>query len=344
MAYLRKRDYFTIIRERDLDEILSEGAKETAHTPLVVRQDAELDAIAHVETMIRHRYDVEKIFRDIIAYDVGTAFQIGDLVEYTEPAYDPSITYAVDDRRSHKYLKDEGSKQVQGDDIFKCKTTVSAAEDFDIAKWTLLTENGAIYYCETPSTGNTPDTAFAYSINNFTGNHESILGWDKTKTIFLKRLDPLVKLYYTSADQAADSNSIGIVDFDPVAKDTFPEYRPIERGTDEENTVSGDLSFIGFVADLTTWNVVPTNFFTKGFRNADRVIRALVIDIAIFNMHKLISPRNIPDLRMQANDDAMMMLSKISKGQITPDLPVHFDDTRGDSVEWNSIPKNDFRY
>ncbi len=343
MPYLRKRDYFTEIRETDLDEILTQASQETPHSPNTVRLDAELDVIAVVETKIRYRFDVAKIFKDIIPYADATAFQIGDVTQYTESKYDPSATYSLNDRVSHSFLKDEGALQVQVDDIFNNTTAVTTAEDFDISKWAKLTENGSIYFCEIPSTGNKPDTAFAFTKNAFTGNHDLILGWDKTNTIFFKRFDPQVKLYYLAADRTADTNSIGIVDFDPVAKDTFPDNRPIDKGTDKENTVSGDLSFIGFVPDLTTWDVVPSNFFIKG-DNRDRVIRKIVVTLVIYELHKLISPRNIPDLRLEAKDDAMILLNKIERGEITPDLPLYFDETRGQTISFGGEAANSFRW
>ena len=342
MPYLIKRDYFTEIRETDLDEILTQISQETAHSPNTVRLDAELDVIAVVETKIRHRFDVAKIFKDIIPYADATAFQIGDVTQYTESKYDPSATYSLNDRVSHSFLKDEGSLQVQVDDIFNNTTAVTSAEDFDISKWTKLTENGSIYFCEKPSTGNKPDTAFSFTANAFTGNHDLILGWDKTKTIFFKRIDPQVKLYYLAADRTSDANSIGIVDFDPVAK-KFPDNRPIEKGTDAENNVSGDLSFIGFVPDATTWDVAPSNFFIKG-DNRDRVIRKIVVTLVVYELHKLISPRNIPDLRLEAKDDAMSLLNMISRGEITADLPLFHDESRGQTISFGGEPANTHRW
>jgi len=71
MSFLRKRDYFTEIREDDLDVILKQLSQTTSFTPDKVRQENELNTQEIVETMIRHRYDVRKIFKPIIPFTLA---------------------------------------------------------------------------------------------------------------------------------------------------------------------------------------------------------------------------------------------------------------------------------
>lgn len=338
MAFIVKRDYFTEIREADLDEILLQAGQQNAHTPKKVRTDNELNIQAIVETWLRHRYDVSKIFRDVLPYNAATRFEIGDIVEWTEKPYDTNTTYSEDDYVSHSKLASEGSFQVQTDFIYKANTDIGTVEDFDPAKWEKISENGAIYTVEQPTTGNRPDTAFKFSLNNFTGNHDLIEGWDKSKTIFFKRESGQVKIYDSIADRTNNADSIGIVNFDPVAKTDFPQNRTILRGDDIENSLSGVLSFIGFVPDLTEWNVVPEKFFTKE-DTRDRTIKNILINLAIANLHKLISPRNVPEMRLEAKDDAMTLLKKVSKGEITLDLPLYEDTNRGQNIIFGSNQK-----
>ncbi len=369
MGFLRLRDYFTEIREQDLDIILKQLSQTTSFTPDKVRQENELNTQEIVEVMIRHRYDVRKIFKDIIPFTLAETFQINDLTEYSEPAYDDSITYSTGDRRSF-------SQTVNGvllDDIFAANTNIGTPEPFDPTKWDKVTENFSLYFALQPTTGNLPDTAFSFSTNNFTGNHELIEGWDKTRTIFLKRVESTIKIYYSSAERDNDTNSIGIASFNPAdlmddfdhhhnrhltrqnhlnghrgrifdpAIKTFPTNIPILFGTDAENSLSGDLSIIGFIPKDTTWDVVPSNFFTKG-DNRSRLIKKILINLAIFELHKLISPKNIPDFRLEAKDDAMRLLGKIESGKVTADLPIFFDEEKGQSITFDSNPKLRHQY
>ena len=363
--FLRKRDYFTEIREEDLDVILKQLSQSTSFTPTKVREENEQNTQELVEAMIRHRYDVRKIFKAILTFNLSDTFQIGDLVEYSEPAYDATITYSTGDRRSF-------SQTVGGvllDDIFEANQDIDPAEAFDATKWDKKTENFSLFFAKQPTTGNLPDTAFAFSTNNFTGNHELIDGWDKTRTIFFKRIESRINIHYTSADRSSDVNSIGIADFDPSVLEEFhrhdsghghhghihrqnhlkghhgpdfdpaikifPTNIPILAGTDTENSLSGDLSVTGFIPKDTTWDVVPSNFFTKG-DNRSRLIKTILVNLAIFELHKLINPRNIPDLRGEAKDDAMDVLKKIENGKITPALPIFFDEEKGQNISFNS--------
>ena len=80
---------------------------------------------------------------------------------------------------------------------------------------------------------------------------------------------------------------------------------------------------------------MPSNFFTKG-DNRSRLIKTILVNLAIFELHKLINPRNIPDLRGEAKDDAMDVLKKIENGKITPALPIFFDEEKGQNISFNS--------
>ncbi|KKN24445.1 hypothetical protein LCGC14_0894700 [marine sediment metagenome] len=340
MLFLRKRDYFTEIREADLDVILKQLSQTTSFTPTKVREENEQNMQEVVEAMIRHRYDVDKIFKDILTFNLSDTFQINDLVEYSETAYDTTLTYVLNDRVSFS----QTIYSVLNDDIYNANQAVAIDETpaTNPEKWDKITENFSLYFALQPTTGNLPDTAFSFTTNNFTGNHDLITGWDKTKTIYLKRGDTQIKIYYSASDRTSDINTIGIVDFDPTAK-TFPNNRPIDKGQDKENTLSGTLSIIGFIPDTTEWDVVPSNFFVKG-DNRSRFIKKILVNLAIFELHKLINPRNIPDLRGEAKDDAMSLLKDIKKGTISPDLPIFFDENKGQSITFDSNLKLKHQY
>lgn len=340
MAFLRKRDYFAEIREVDLDTILAQASQTTAFTPTKVLEENGLNTQEIVETMIRHRYDVRKIFVDINTFVLADTYQIDDLIEYSETAYDTTLTYVSGNRVSFQ----QTLSSVLNDDIFEANTSVSVGETpaTTPAKWDNKTENASLYYCVIPSTNSLPDTAFAYTTNNFTGNHDQVKGWDQTNSIFLKRDDKKIKIYFSSADRTADTDSVGVVEFDPIAN-TFPNNRPITAGTDTESMLSGDLSIIGFIPDDSEWSVVPSNNFIKG-DNRSRIIKKILVNLALFELHKLINPRNIPDLRGEARDNMNDLLEKISKGKITADLPLFFDEQRGQAITFNSNPKLKHQY
>lgn len=53
-----------------------------------------------------------------------------------------------------------------------------------------------------------------------------------------------------------------------------------------------------------------------------RVVRVAVTHIAIYYLHNLINPRNIPELRVKNYDDSVKTLTMIRKGEICQDLPL----------------------
>lgn len=366
MSFLRIQDYFTEIRETDLDALLEQPSQTTAKTLLQVRQNAELDVQEIIATHLRHRYDERKFFSDIIPFVKADTYQINDLVEYSETPYDVATSYVSGSRISFE----QTISTILNDDIFEANTAVSAGETpaTTPGKWDNKTENFSLFHAEQITTGVNPDTTFIFTTNNFTGNHDTILGWNKTKTIFLKRIETRIRIYYTSADRTNDTNSIGVVDFDPSVISTldhhdnqhihlrhqphddfdraikqFPTNIPIQFGTDRENSLSGDLSIIGFTPLNQEWDVVPTNSFIKG-DNRNRIVKNLAVVLTIFQLHKLINPRNIPDIRIDARAEAMILMKKISEGKVTADLPIFHDDQKGQSITYGSQPKLSHRH
>ncbi len=335
MSFLRKRDYFSVIREAELDTVLKELQQTTALSPTLIRQEAEKDVQEVIETHIQHRYDVRKIFTEIIPFVLADQYQIGELVEYSETPYVSATTYVAPNRVSFS----ETVSNVLRDNIFEANQAVSAAETpaTNPEKWDLITENATLYEVIVATSNNLPDTAFAFTENAFTGNHDQIERWDKANTLFLKRIDNQIRIYYSAADRTADNNSVGIVDFKKPAGE-FPDNRPIEPGTDIENILSGDLSFIGFVPDATEWSVVPSNFFTKQ-DNRSRLIKKMLVELVVFELHKLINPRMIPELRFDAKEDQMKILKSISAGRVQADLPIFFDEKRGQRITFDSEKK-----
>lgn len=336
MGFIRKRDYFTRIREQDLDVILKQLDQITTHTPDQIRIEKELQAQKVVEAKIGHRYDIRKIFVDILTYSSSVQYNENDLIEYSETAYDATATYSLDDLVSYS----ETIGDVTTDKIFKCTTAIGTPEPFDPTKWSFITDNFSLYTNRIPTSATKPETDFTYDANVYSGNHDSILGWNRANTMYLKREGTKIVLYDSTADRSAGANSVGIVEFDPKAKQ-FPNYIPITRGVDIENSVTGDLSIIGFVPDLTTWQIDPSNNWEKADTRHKLVI-GLVLDLAIFDLHGLISARNIPDFVGQRRDDAMEMLKDIQKGNISPDLPIFNNIERGQGITFGSRRKNSY--
>lgn len=329
MAHLRKRDYLTSIREKDLDTILAQ----TGHSPDMVRQEQEENTIAEISAMICHRYDVEKIFTDILPWNALTQFNISETVEYSQPAYSDSQTYILNALVSFKTT----ANGIISDDIYINTTAVTSPEVFNASKWTKQDTNFSLYTVKEPVITSTPATQFSYTTNLFTGNHDTILGWDTTSDIFLRRIGNEVRIYYSSADRTSNVNIIGTVDVTDQVKN-FPSNIPIGGGDDRENSLAGTLFIIGFMPNGQDWSVVASDAYQKEDKR-DRLIIGIMIDLVLFRLYGLGSQRMIPDFIGENYDNAMKKLEAIKKGTISPKLPLFHDESTGSQIAFGSAPQ-----
>lgn len=78
------------------------------------------------------------------------------------------------------------------------------------------------------------------------------------------------------------------------------------------------------------------------------IIKRMLADILLYNLHSSANPRNIPEFRIQRRDDAISWLKKVSdpRSNVSADfLPLRdFGDRRGNDLTWNSKPKRENYY
>lgn len=104
---------------------------------------------------------------------------------------------------------------------------------------------------------------------------------------------------------------------------------------------------------------LPTDVtkFTAG-DNREPKLKTVVIDIALYNMHARITPRNIPEIRQirydgagnkDKSEHAIGWLEKVQKGIITPDLTVRTNDDgdidqNTENFSWATSPSTAYKY
>lgn len=90
--FIRLKDYRMQIDGTDLDKVLSMDA--------FARERGEDTAESEMKSYMRHRFDVDTIFRDITTFDDTIAYKDTNRVEWTETAWDSSTNYIIGDRVS----------------------------------------------------------------------------------------------------------------------------------------------------------------------------------------------------------------------------------------------------
>jgi hypothetical protein len=86
------------------------------------------------------------------------------------------------------------------------------------------------------------------------------------------------------------------------------------------------------------YNVAAAFGATGSDRNS-QLIRILS-DITLYHLFTRVQPDEIPELRVKRYDDAISTLNRISKGQISPNLPA-LSPAQGSPIRWGSQPKQD---
>jgi len=79
------------------------------------------------------------------------------------------------------------------------------------------------------------------------------------------------------------------------------------------------------------------------------LIKRHVINIALYELHSRINPRNIPEFRIQRRDDSIEWLKMVQnpRNNISADflLPIRdFGEQKGNDISWNSRQKNTHQY
>lgn len=140
---LRNNDYSRAIQSDNLLQVI----ESVESNRLEVEQSAQSEMISYLS----QRYLVDKVFTDTTSFAIGTTYYGTNLVEYSENAYDATATYLTGDRVSYN------------GNIYS-SIAGNTAEAFNIAKWTLITENESLYYAKTPN------AEWSYLTNYVTGD------------------------------------------------------------------------------------------------------------------------------------------------------------------------------
>lgn len=134
--FLVKYDFQTLIDEDNLDELSNSSDR--------LVNDAMDSAIEKASGYLRHRYDVNKVFKVVQTFSDSDTYAIDDRIYWTETAYSASSTYST------------GDLVVYNDYIYQANTDIGTPEAFNASHWDQLAEDNTFYLCIASSTGNLP--------------------------------------------------------------------------------------------------------------------------------------------------------------------------------------------
>jgi len=361
--YLRQEDYSSLIKSENLTVIQEKES---------YRIESEAAAIEEISSYLRHRYATELIFKDIVqfkdsnipnnystssTYTIGekvvygnnryiciqdivtpesftlsnwnkiiteNTFVIGDLIEYTEPSHIATKTYLLSDRVEYK------------GNIYSCITPVTIASVFDSAKWKYICEDKTLFHVLQSVTNKYPDEYIAtYTSQNYITNVDNITGWNKSTVILYCKKTAIgsISFYSSDVDRQAGQNAITSISYSEAGL-----MLPLSVEISSSSTLSGWVTITDFATTGTDWQIELSQAFVMG-DNRNAKIRNVTMDVSLFELHKRINPRNIPELRIIAKDDAISWLTKVAKGILVVDLPLRANKSDGLMIEsGNDIP------
>lgn len=121
------------------------------------------------------------------------------------------------------------------------------------------------------------------------------------------------------------------------------KYYILTAETDEEGILPTDTSYWERIVDLSSYNTVghwpnETTYWTYGDNRNLSIIECLV-DFVLYDVHAVINPRNIPQLRADRYTKSVEWLKDIRDGKYDLDLP-EFGSQKGYRIRFGSNEQN----
>lgn len=317
MSYLRLYDYELPIQDAQLSQLKNGNEN--------VRLVAEAYAQAKMISHLKPKYDVKNEFTDTTVFNITTTYKANSLVELNADSYDVTLTYALN------RLTLESGK------VYICSTAITVPEVFTVVHWTLLGDQYDLFFVPLPYQNFDikqvyllgdivfcNDKLYKCLIATITPDHNSDLQHDYINQIGNYNIFPDDKINGAKYwGVGIPYNILGLkVSSMPTDFTAWSNSTPYSVGiyvnynngiwqclTANTNKTPG--------SDITNWQ--PVSWLAGDNRCLEAVQNML--DIAIWSMHKRIAPKNIPELRIRLNDDAMEWLEQARKGDLIIDMP-----------------------
>ena len=339
MAYLRLKDYYAFIQADQLQQVIR--ADDT------IRTQAEFGAEEKIREYLVQKYDLAEEFTDTLIFSNTKKYQAGQLVDLNFTPFAATSTYDV------------GDLALYNSKGYICKTAIGTPAAFDASDWTLLGNQYDLF--------NIP---YPYPVFDYLSKYV------KDDRVYYKGkvYQCLIPSGQMGHSQALQYSTYGNIPINNIFPDNST-YGTTYWGTGIDYSITGLLPN-AVAADYTAWSsstsytignrvsyesviweaianstdVVPDSAISKwqpvswlsGDNRNPNIVESY-IDITLYKVHKGIAPRNIPELRVKAYDDAIDNLEKYADGRITLNItklqPLH-----GNKIRFNGNIKNTNNY
>ena len=133
MSFVTINDFEQVIQSSDLDIVLANNDSNITQSIFA--------AMSEVKSYIRHRYDVDRIFKTTNLFNISATYAVDDLVEITATTYSSLITYAIDTYVSYE------------SDVYRCLANGTLDKvPTNTSYWTKIGKDKGLYVCIAIST------------------------------------------------------------------------------------------------------------------------------------------------------------------------------------------------
>lgn len=338
MAYLRLRDYYQLIQDTNLQQII----RNDDTLRLTVEQTAQQEVIGYLV----QKYDVSNEFTDLLTFNLSTTYKANQLVELDGNTWLSSTTYAANDIVSLSGL------------VYYAKlgSNLNLNPSSDNTNWGLLGTQYALFHIPSPYAKFDSGTVYTAGDKVF---YKNKVYKAATNSILP---DHQAVLQYGTYNNAASINSFpdngaaGLKQWgvgvsysfsNLIPTDTFAAWSSVTAYVTNDRVTYDSIIWQALKnstnvtpdTDITAWQPVS---WVSGDNRSGLLVQK-TIDIALNHLHAAIAPRNIPELRTKRYDDAIAFLKDCAMGNITLDSPL-LDPIQGNRIRYGGSIKNNNTY
>lgn len=284
-------------------QIQADNLSQIISADLSVKSSAELVAQSEMISYLIQKYDTTVEFTETTVFSLSLDYLAQDLVYLDGSAWLVGSTYAINDIVSH-----------EGYVYYAMVETEGTVPETGSIVWGLLGAQYAFYNAKLPF------NSFNYTTVYVVGNK-----------VFWKNK------VYTCLIQTP------ILDHETILQ--YGTYSNVPLANVPPDDALQGLNYWGvgvdYKVDAETL-ITDTDYWTLGDNRSQQMVMYM-IDVTLYHLHSRISPRNIPQLRIDRYHSAVDWLNMAAKGDITADLPV-IQPRRGNRIRYGGSVKNDNSY
>jgi hypothetical protein len=335
MPYLILQDYYSIIQDQNLQQVLSSTDS--------FRLRAQKTALTEIKAYLAQRFDIDDEFRETVAFSYTSTYQAKQLVYLDADAYSQTAVYVANDL------------VLQGGNVYY-SIAGNAAHAFNASEWTLIGPQYSFYYVTIPYEEFDHEGTYAVDDVVFRNNKLYTCLRD---TLPLSQATALQYGEYsqlpgmndypeaTGQSQWSEGVSYSFSGVMPshtstnyTAWSAVTAYTAGQKVSRNESIwlATGPSTNVEPGTDIESWALVS---YTEGDNRNPRLVEMNVM-MSIYKLSPRIAPFNVPDVWVKNYDDCCKDLKKYSKGELTLDMPMK--QPRKSRVTWGSTIRNNNNY